>query len=156
MPLARPEKERRWGVLADRAFVAYTVLNSVMSLQYFVIVLPLPLWVIEHTHAPRWGTALFVLVNTIVVILLQVRAGRSVETLRQGGAALRRAGIIFLLSCSTIGLAAGLPGWAALILLIAAIVVHSVGELWHAAASFALEFKLAPARAQGNTRAWPH
>jgi hypothetical protein len=51
------------------------------------------------------------------VIALQVRVGRNVSTIAQGGAALRRAGLLFLVSCSAIGFSAGLPGWAALLLL---------------------------------------
>jgi hypothetical protein len=149
-PLPRPEAGPRWGVIADRAFVGYAVYNAAMSLQYFVILLPLPLWVVSHTHAPRWSVGMYMLVNTFIVILLQVRVSRKVHSIRQGGIALRRAGIIFLLSCSAIGLAAGLPGWAALVLLVSAVAVHSVGETYHAAASFALDFGLAPAHAQGQ------
>jgi hypothetical protein len=48
------------------------------------------------------------------------------------------------------GLAAGLPGWAALLLLIVAVALHTYGEIWHASATFALEFGLAPAHAQGQ------
>lgn len=149
-PLPRPQAGPRWAALADRAFLGYAVHNAAMSLQYFVIMLPLPLWVIGHTRAPRWSVGLFLLVNTLVVLSLQVRVGSKVATIRQGGTALRRAGVIFLLSCSAIGVAADLPGWAALLLLGGAVVVHSLGEMNHAAASFALDFAMAPAHAQGQ------
>ncbi|HTU07925.1 MAG TPA: hypothetical protein VMG13_20435, partial [Trebonia sp.] len=43
-----------------------------------------------------------------------------------------------------------LPGWAALLLIAAAIAVHSVGELHHASATFALDFGMAPEHAQGQ------
>jgi MFS family permease len=149
-PLPKPEKGPRWEVLSDKQFIAYTALSGGMFIQYFVIIFLLPLWVVDHTHAPRWSVSLFVLINTILVVLLQVRVGRQVETLRQGGAALRRAGIIFLFSCTAIGLAAGIPGWAALLLLSAAVALHTYGELWHASASFAMDFGLAPEHAQGQ------
>ncbi len=149
-PLPRPEQGRRWEALADKPFVTYTVANGLMFIQYLVIILLLPLWVVHHTHAPRWSISLYVLINTIFVVLFQVRVGRNVETLRQAGAGLRRAGIIFLLSCSAMGLAAGLPGWAAALLLATAVTLHTYGELWHAAATFALDFGLAPEHAQGQ------
>jgi len=81
------------------------------------IVLPnntllLPVWVVYHTHAPRWSVSAFFIINTVMVVLFQVRVGRTVQTIRQGGAAFRRAGVIFLVSCSAMGLAAGLPAWA--------------------------------------------
>jgi hypothetical protein len=79
-----------------------------------------------------------------------VRVGKNVQSIRQGGAALRRAGVIFLFSCSVMGLATGVPSWAALLLLAGAVVLHTYGELWHASGSFALDFALAPGHAQGQ------
>jgi hypothetical protein len=48
------------------------------------------------------------------------------------------------------GLATGIPAWAALLLLAAAIVLHTTGELWHASGTYALDFGLAPPHAQGQ------
>jgi Major Facilitator Superfamily len=149
-PLPQPESGPRWGALTDKAFVVYSAHAGAISIQYFVIMLPLPLWIVTHTSAPRWSISLFTLINTILCVLFQVRVGKNVQTVRQGGAALRRAGVIFLVSCSAIGFAADLPGWAALLLLAGAIALHTYGELWHASAQFALDFGLAPAHAQGQ------
>lgn len=121
-----------------------------MTIQYFVILLSLPLWVVDHTHAPRWSVSAFLLINTLIVTFCQVRIGKNVGTIRQGGDALRRAGVLFLVSCSAIGLAAGLPGWAALLLLVAAVIVHTCGEMWFAAGGFAVVFGMPPAHAQGQ------
>ncbi len=149
-PLPKPPAGPRWGALSDGPFVAYTALGGLMFIQFFVASLLLPLWVVDHTHAPRWTVALVVLVNTALVVLFQVRVSQHVKTLQEGGLALRKAGVLFLVSCSAMGLAAGLPGWAALLLLVAAIAVHACGELWHTAGSFALDFGLAPQHAQGQ------
>jgi MFS family permease len=149
-PLPAPDDGPRWGALTDRAFVAYAAHNALMSMQYFVMLLPLPLWIVTRTSAPRWSVGALVLLNTLIVITCQVRVGRNVTTIRHGGSALRRAGLMFLVSCCVIGFAAGLPGWAALLLIAAAITVHTVGELNHASATFALDFGLAPAHAQGQ------
>jgi MFS family permease len=119
-------------------------------MQYWVTTAPFPLWVLGHTHAPRWIVPAAQVINTLMVVVLQVRVGGRVKSIVQGGTALRRAGVIFLLSCSAIGLAAGLPGWAALLLLVGAVVVHTFGELWFAAGSYALDFGLAPEHAQGQ------
>src|SRR5262249_30695300 len=43
-PLPAPNDAPRWGALTDRAFVAYAAHNALMSMQYFVMLLPLPLW----------------------------------------------------------------------------------------------------------------
>jgi hypothetical protein len=149
-PLPKHESAARWEALSDKPFIAYAAVSGAMSMQFSVLMLLLPLWLVMHTHAPRWSVALFTLINTVLCVLFQVRVGRDVHTTRQGGAAMRRSGVIFLLSCAAFGLAAGLPGWAALLLLAAATAVHTYGELWYAASTFALDISLAPANAQGQ------
>jgi hypothetical protein len=49
-----------------------------------------------------------------------------------------------------ISLSAGIPAWAAATLLITAVVIHTVGELWHSAAGFEVSFALAPRHATGQ------
>lgn len=149
-PLPRPDDGPRWGALTDRPFVAYAAHNALLSMQYFVILTPLPLWIVTRTRAPGWTVGAVLLLNTLIVIAFQVRVGRNVSTIAQGGGALRKAGLLFLVSCCAIGFSAGLPGWAALLLVAAAIAVHSVGELYHASGTFALDFGLAPEHAQGQ------
>ncbi len=149
-PLPGAREGSPFAAMRDRPFLAYTVLSGTMFMQYFVLGLLLPVWVVFHTHAPRWSVSAFVVINTVMVVLFQLRVGKTVQTLRQGGAAIRRAGVVFLISCSAMGLATGLPAWAALLLLAGAVVVHTYGELWHASATFALDFGLAPPHAQGQ------
>jgi hypothetical protein len=150
-PLPKPEGQtQRWIALADKPFVVYSALAGVMSMQFWVIIQPLPLWVVGHTHAPRWIVPGFLIINTALIVLFQVRVGRNVDTIRRGAAALRRSGAIFLLSCSVIGLAAGVPYWISLLLLIGAVTVHTIGEMYYKAGSFAVSFGLAPEHAQGQ------
>jgi MFS family permease len=152
-PLPGAHEESVVAALKDRPFLAYAVLSGAMYMQYFVLTLLLPVWVVYHTHAPRWSVSAFVIVNTVLVVLFQVRIGKTVQTIKRGGAAIRRAGVIFLVSCSAMGLAAGIPAWAALLLLAAAVVLHTYGELWHSSGTFALDFGLAPEHAQGQYQA---
>jgi MFS family permease len=149
-PLPGAREESRLAALKDKAFVGYTALSGAMYMQYFVLLVLLPVWVVYHTNAPRWTVSAFVVINTVIVVLFQVRVGKTVQTVRQGGAAFRRAGVIFLFSLSAMGLATGIPAWAALLLLAAAIVLHTSGELWHASGTYALDFGLAPPHAQGQ------
>lgn len=149
-PLPGAREESPFAAVRDRPFLGYAVLSGAMFMQYFVLGLLLPVWVVFHTSAPRWSVSAFVIINTVMVVLFQVRVGKTVQSIGQGGAAIRRAGMIFLVSCSAMGLAAGLPAWAALLLLAGAVVLHTYGELWHASAMFALDFGLAPPHAQGQ------
>lgn len=149
-PLPRPDHESRWAVVKDRPYLMYSVLGAAFSLQFNVLTLLLPLWVVGHTNAPRWSVSLSLVVNTVLVVLLQMRLGGRVQTLRQGGTAWRRAGVAFLFSCSVLGFAAGLPAWLALLVVVAAVAIHTLGEIWHMAGGFAVGMGLAPAHAQGQ------
>jgi MFS family permease len=149
-PMPPPPGTRRLVALRDKPFIAYTVLNGVMSLQYAVITFALPLWIATETSAPRWMVGAVLLVNTVGVVALQVWVGRKVKTVRQGAAAMRVAGLVFLVACGAVAVSADLPAWAAAAVLLAAVAVHSVGEMCHAAAVFALSFELAPAHAQSE------
>lgn len=49
-----------------------------------------------------------------------------------------------------IATASGAPGWAAVVIMMVGVALHTVGELWHAAGSLELRFRLAPPHAQGQ------
>jgi MFS family permease len=148
IPAAR--KNKLLSVLTDRPFVAFAVLNGAMGLEYEVIAVLLPIWISAHTHAPTWTVAAVFGCNTALGILLQVRIGSTIKTARQGGRAFRRAGMIFLISCPLMAVAANLPSWEATALILAAVCLHSVGTVLHSSAGFTLGFGLAPDHAQGQ------
>jgi MFS family permease len=148
--LPPPPQQRRWIALTDRPFVTFTALFGAMGLQYPVVSLLLPIWISEHTDAPRWTVAAVSALNAAVCVLLQTRIGSRIETLRDGGRAFRTAGLLFLVSCPLMALTAHAPVWVAAGLVVAAICVHSLGEIWESSAGFALGFGLAPDHAQGQ------
>jgi hypothetical protein len=49
-----------------------------------------------------------------------------------------------------VSLSAGIPAWAATAVLITAVVIHTIGELWHSAAGFEVSFALSPPDATGQ------
>nr|BFD95754.1 MFS transporter [Kitasatospora sp. Xyl93] len=149
-PLPRPEEHRQWSVLADRPYVSFVALYSAMGLQYQTVSLLLPVWLSAHTDAPRWTVAAVYAVNSGVCVLLQSRLGSRVETPRQGGRAFRLAGLLFLVSCPLMALAADVPAWVAPVLVVLAVSVHSIGEVWESSAGYALGLGLAPDHAQGQ------
>ncbi|MFJ9808495.1 MFS transporter [Streptomyces sp. NPDC101158] len=140
----------RWIALRDRPYLLLTAVDGVMSIQFKVLTVAIPLWLVQATSAPRGLIAGTMLVNTALVIVLQVRVGRGIDSPAAGARAYRWAGLAFLVSCALVPLAAGTPAWAAVALVLTAVVVHTIGELWHAAAGFELSFALAPEHATGQ------
>ncbi|TLQ43214.1 MFS transporter [Streptomyces marianii] len=149
-PVKAPERQGRWIALRDTPFVTVTALDGILSLQGYVLVFALPLWIVEESSAPRWLVSVCVLVNTMLVVCFQVRASRGIDTNTAATRAVRRASLAFLLGMALIATTGEMSGKLAAVVIVTGVAVHTVGELWHAAASFELSFGLAPRHAQGQ------
>jgi MFS family permease len=146
---AEPD-ERRWLALRDAPYLALTVAASVITLQYYVLEVAVPLWITLHTSAPRWLAAILFLMAALLVAALQVPATRSIDGPRAAARLLVWAGPLFLLAWTLIAEASGRPAGVAVALLVVAILFHSLAEVWQAAATFELSFALARPEAQGQ------
>ncbi|MFJ9893153.1 MFS transporter [Streptomyces sp. NPDC091280] len=140
----------RWGALRDRPYLLLTALDGIMAIQFKVLTVAVPLWIVGATSAPHWLISATMLTGTVIVVAFQVRASGNVDSPAAGAHAYRRAGVAFLIACSLISMSAGIPAWAAAALLISAVVIHTIGELWHSAAGFEISFALAPQHATGQ------
>ncbi|MGA4840899.1 MFS transporter [Streptomyces sp. G45] len=136
----------RLAVLRDRPYVAVALLNTVLLLRMPLLSLGVPLWLTERTQAPAWlVSALFVL-NTLGVMAFQVRTARSVSGIPTAVRAVRRSGVLMLVSCAVFALSALDAGaWAAGGILVAGSVVLLAAEMLQSAGSWQLGFDLAPA-----------
>ncbi|MFD9335462.1 MFS transporter [Streptomyces sp. NPDC060028] len=141
---------RGWAALRDRTYLAATAVNAVMSLHFTVPTFLLPLWIVEHTAAPRWTISAMLVLNTILVVVLQVRFSRSIGDVPSAGRAMRRAGAALSAGLVLMALAEKPPSALAVLLLAAGTVAYTLGEIWHSAASAEYSFGLAPADAQGQ------
>jgi MFS family permease len=150
VPPLRASPGPRWIALRDHPYVVLTVLDGLMAIQYRVLTVAVPLWLLRRTLAPHWSVSAVMLLNTVIVVFLQVRASRNINSVASGARAFRRAGVAFLVSCSAISLLAGLPGWLCVVVLLAAVAVHTIGEMWQAAGGFELSFALAPPESVGQ------
>ena len=149
-PQSNTDEGPRWIAMHDAPYLTLTLLDGVMSIQYRVLTIAFPLWLVYDTTAPRWLISGTLIINTAMIVLFQVRASRNVGAPRAGGAAYRRAGFTFLVALVIIAAAKGIPAWPAAVLMLIAIAILTIGEMWHAAGSFELSFGLAPSSAQGQ------
>ncbi|MFJ5927106.1 MFS transporter [Kitasatospora sp. NPDC092948] len=136
-------------VLRDGRYLAMTGLNAVITLQFVMIEVGVPLWVVRETDAPRWMVAGALLVNTALVIVLQVRATRGTEEIGAAARIFRRGALLVAGSCSVLALAAGLPGWAAALVIAAGVGLQALGEVYSQAGAWALGYDLAKEHAHG-------
>ncbi|MFJ3921942.1 MFS transporter [Streptomyces sp. NPDC090022] len=156
LPAVAPVAVRRAGeprlaVLRDRPYAVVTLLNAVLLLRMPLLSLAIPLWIVERTHAPGWlVSALFVL-NTVAVMLFQVRMARPVNDLGTARTAVWRSGLVMAASCVVFALSA-LPGSAPLAAaaLVVGAVLQVVAEMRQSAGSWQISFSLAPAEKIGQ------
>ncbi|OKJ95215.1 hypothetical protein AMK26_30460 [Streptomyces sp. CB03234] len=140
----------RWTALRDRPYLAVAALDGVLSIQYRVLTVAVPLWIIGHTDAPRWTVSGAVVLNTVIIVALQVRLSRGVDAPRTAGRALRRAGATLGVASTLIACVSLVPAHQAVLLLALGIALHSLGEIWQAAGGFELSNDLAPPHALGQ------
>jgi MFS family permease len=149
-PIPMPAEAGRWAALRDRTYLTATALNSLARVHTAVPVFLLPLWIVGHTTAPRWLVAGMLLVNTLLIVVLQVPVSRGVHDQRAASLRMRWAGVALFGGMALMAFAGGQGAWTATGFLAAGMVVYTLGELWHAAAEMEWTFGLAPAHAQGQ------
>jgi MFS family permease len=154
LPYAPPTVERgepfAFIALKDKKYLAATFLNGIMSLHFIIQSVAIPLWVVKETSAPRWWVSVILLVNTISVVLFQVRASRGSGDVRDGARKFSHAGIYVALACVLYAMSAGVSTIVACAILIAAMLVHVMGELVGSAGSWSIGYGLADEKHQGQ------
>ncbi|MEV5327014.1 MFS transporter [Nonomuraea sp. N2-4H] len=149
-PLRTKSTAKTGVALRDRPFLAVTVLCGVLSLQGPVLTFAIPLWIVQHTEAPRTLVAILVTINTVMVALLQLPATKGIDGVLLAGRAARVASFGLLAAFVLYGLTSGLGAVAATVILVAGTIVMTLAELRYAAAEFELSFGLAPVELQGE------
>jgi MFS family permease len=147
----RVHGEPALAVLRDRPYALISFLNMIMLLYMPMLSLILPLWIVEHTAAPRWMVSTLLVLNTVAVVLFQVRVAKRVTGLGSAARELRYAGVILLVACAVFALStAGSSAWLAALVLLAGAALQVVGEMMLGSGSWEISFGLAPANKHGQ------
>lgn len=152
LPAVRPPKRAEGSatgyaeVIRDRPYMGLALLNVIMALHDSLLVVAMPLWIVTRTRAPLSLTGLLFALNTILVVLFQVRTTRNMAA--RGGIArgYRTAAVSFVVACGAFALAAGAPVVVATVLLVLAISALTTAELVTSAGEWFISVQLAPAQ----------
>ena len=134
----------------DRRFLGATVLNGFMSLHFVLQGVAIPLWIVNETNAPRWWVSVIMVINTIGVVLFQIRVSRGSGDITVGALQFRRAGFAVAVACLLYALASGVSTIWACTILVLAMCAHAFGELIGSAGSWSIGFGLADEKHQGQ------
>lgn len=138
-------------VLRDRPYALVAALNMVLQLHIPLITLAIPLWIVERTNAPGWTVSLLLVLNTVSVVLFQVRVASRVTDLAQASRYLRFAGVTLLAACVVFAASGfGAPGWVAVAVLVVAAALQAAAEMMQASGAWEISFGLAPEGRHGQ------
>ncbi|MEW9552345.1 MFS transporter [Nonomuraea sp. NPDC050783] len=143
-PAAGPSRARRPLAIRDLPFLALAFVNGILSLNEPILFVVLPLWMVQRTDAPQVLIAVTLVANMAMTVLLQVRVSRGAEEVIGAARAQRHAGCWLAAACLAFWAAgAGSGPWTVGILL-AGLVMLTLGELRASAAGWGQSYGLAP------------
>ncbi|MEU0003931.1 MFS transporter [Streptomyces sp. NPDC006314] len=137
-------------VLRDRPFLAATLFNGLLALNWGMLDSGVPLWITAHTRAPLWVMGLLMGFNAVVIVLFQNRVSRAGVTVAGAGRLGLWSGLLLAASCGVFAATYHGSGTYVLVVLFLAAVVHVVGELFFVGSGFGLSVGLAPQDAHGE------
>jgi MFS family permease len=138
-----------WTILRDTQYIKAATLHGIMTMHFVLQNIAIPLWIVQETNAPRWWVSVIMFVNTVAIVLFQVRMSKGTVSAQIGAAQFRKAGFYIALACLMYGSAKGLSAPMAATLLILAMIVHVVGELLSSTGGWSIAFELADQNRQG-------
>ncbi|WP_404957224.1 MFS transporter [Streptomyces sp. 147326] len=134
----------------DRGYLRFVLLDIPMNLDDSILGVGLPLWLVSHTTAPHALIPAFLVVNTVLVVLLQLRVSAQFQGARAATRAVALYGVTTLVSCVLLAAAAGGGILRASAALLAAAVLATAAELMRSVSSWELAVSLAPPEARAS------
>lgn len=137
-------------MLRDRPYLVVVALLSLLTLNWSILSVGIPLWVANHTDAPRWKSGAILTINALATVLLQVRLvppdGDPLHAARAG----RRAGLAIAVACVLFSTTAAFGRTPATLLLLLSGLVYVIGELLSMVCSWGVSVGLMPEAAKGE------
>ncbi|TXS49187.1 MFS transporter [Streptomyces sp. t39] len=133
----------------DRRYLGFTTTEVWLFLDDSVLQVGFPLWIVHATEAPVGLAPLILVLNSVMVVALQVPLSRFAGTTAEARRLLLPLGAFFL--AGGVALAASTQGgpWCATTAVLVAAAAFTLAEILHSLTSWELSVSLAPAEAQG-------
>ncbi|MFJ2704582.1 MFS transporter [Streptomyces sp. NPDC087428] len=140
---ARPRSPWR-----DRGYLRFVLLDISMNLDDSVLGVGLPLWLVNRTSAPHALVPAFLVINTVLVVVLQLAVSKRAEGPHRTVRTLLLYGGLMFVCCALLAGATRCGTWTAAAVLLAAAVLVTLAELMRSVSSWELAVLLAPPEAR--------
>jgi MFS family permease len=131
-------------MVRDVRFLVLTGLNGILYLHSILLTVGLPLWISTRTSTPLAVVGVVVVVNTVMVIVLQVPLSRGVEGLRPSARRQLWAGWLLGACCVLVAFTPNVSATWAVVLVLAAVVAMTLGEIWQSIGAWGISYALSP------------
>ncbi|MGW1409533.1 MFS transporter [Streptomyces sp. NPDC002403] len=138
------EPGRPAGPWRDRGYLRFVLLDIPMNLDDSILAVGLPLWLVDRTSAPHALVPAFLVINTVMVVLLQLGVSRRAEGPRRATRAVLLYGVLVFVGCGFLAAATRGGAWVAGAVLLAAALLVTLAELMRSVSSWELAVLLAP------------
>jgi predicted MFS family arabinose efflux permease len=128
----------------NRRYLWLTGLNGVLVFHSTLLSVGIPLAVVQASRAPAELVPALTMINTVMVVVMQVRFARSTHTLPGATRALRLGGTALAACCVTTSFTQHVSRAPSIALFIVAIMLLSTAELWQSAGSWEVSYRYAP------------
>lgn len=136
--------------LREVPFLSVSLANGFLMLHDSILFVALPLWIVGYTDAPPFMVAVVLIINTMLTALGQVWWTRLAENLADATRALTTCGIVLALASAAMAGAHYGNVLTASVLIVFGVLLLTVGENLHAAASWEVSYELSPAEQQAQ------
>ncbi|MEU2511287.1 MFS transporter [Streptomyces syringium] len=143
----RPAKGR---VLPDARYLTLTGLNFLLFFFDTMLLVAMPVWILEHTDAPRATVSVLFALNTALVVVLQIPVSKLATGQRRTTRMLTWTGAVLAVSSLCFAASGSVASRPAVAWLAAAVVTLSLAEVIANSAVWDLSIALAPEEQRGR------
>jgi MFS family permease len=149
---AKPTRRARpFRAVRDVRYISVIGVSAVLASHISLLMVVLPLWTLHRTTVPHFVVPLFLVINTVFVILFQVHMSKGAETVDGAAATARRAGLGIAAGCAVVAVTVYVHNVAvAIVAIMVTVLVMSMAEVLQSASAWGLAFGLAPKHAQAE------
>jgi MFS family permease len=133
------------GALRDRRFVTLALVMGLVGSSAGVMNVVLPAWMLSRTAIPASALGAFFVLNTVLVVLLQVPLSKGAETLVGAAHSGRVAGLLMAATCLVaVGLSFSTIPWVIIAVGVAVFSVLTASEIFYSASRWGVFAEVAP------------